>query len=88
MLTESAAICDSNMTSAVCKPWSHAETTSLSQVIIDLCACVDRTVGRRRAMKDTRERWYAAVGVKPSSEDPPYRSEVQIITFVEEGQLE
>ena len=37
MLTESAAVCDTITTSAVCSPWNPAGTTSSCQVISDLC---------------------------------------------------
>ena len=42
MLAGSAAICDSITSSAVFEPWSHVETTSRSQVVAEVCACVIR----------------------------------------------
>ena len=40
--------------------------TSRSQVIAELCACVDRAVDCRRAIKDRRKQWYAIGGIRPS----------------------
>ena len=69
MLAESAAIGHSITNSAVFEPWSHVETTSCSQVVAEVCVCVNQAVYRRRAVKDSREQWYAVGGIRPSSED-------------------
>ena len=36
-LAESAAICDSIVSSALFEPWSHVETASCSQVVAEVC---------------------------------------------------
>ena len=84
--------CDANKmhlttTSAVFSHWSHVGSTSSGRVVTDLCACMWRVVHRRRARKDTKEQWYAAGGVKPSSEDSVSGSGVPIPTVVKEPQV-
>ena len=88
MLTESAAVCDSITNSAVFEPWSHVETASCSQVVAEVCACVNQAVERRRAVKDSQEKWYAVGGNWPPSEDSALRSGVRISKIVEERQVE
>ena len=88
MLAESAAICDSITNSAVFEPWSHVETVSRSQVVAEVCACVNQAVDRRRAVKDSQEQWYAVGSIRPSSEDSASRSGVRISNIVEEGRVE
>ena len=58
MLAESAAVCDSITSTATFGPWSLVETTSRSQVVADVCACVNQAVDRRRAVKDSQAQWY------------------------------
>ena len=81
MLTESAAICDG----VLC---IHVVTTSSPQLITDLCSFVDRVVDRRRALRDTKDQWYAAGGASPSVEDSAFRSGVGISKIVEQVQVE
>ena len=69
MLAESAAVCDSITNSAVFKACSHVETASRSQVVAEVCACVNQALDRRRAVKDSQEQWYAVGGIRPSSDD-------------------
>ena len=88
MLVESSAICDSITHSAVFEPWSHVETASRSQVVAEVCACMNLAVDRRRSVKDSQEQWYAVCGIKPSSEDSASRSGTKISNFVEEGRVE
>ena len=85
MLSESAAIADSNMSSPVYAPWSVVESASANQVITDLCACWDRLVLRRRTAKDTNEGWYH--GGTPRKETVS-RPGVRISDVVEEGRVE
>ena len=54
-VTDSAAICNSITISAVCEPWSHVEAASRSQVVAEVCACVNQAVDRRRAFKNSQE---------------------------------
>ena len=88
MLAESAAICDSVTTSEVFERWSHVETASRSQVVTEVCACVNQAVDRRRAVKVSQGQWYAVGGIRPSSEDSNSRSGVRISNIVEEGRVE
>ena len=88
MLTESAANCQSITNSAVFEPWSHLETKFRSQVVAEVCACVNQAVDRRRAVKDSQEQWYAVGGIRPSSEDSASRSGVRVSNIVEEGPVE
>ena len=88
MLTESAAFCDSITNSAVFEPWSHVETTSRSQVVAEVCACLNQAVDQRRAVKDSQEQWYAVGGIRPSSEDSASQSGDRISNIVEEGRVE
>ena len=88
MLAESAANCDSIINSAVFEPWSHVESVSGSQVVAEVCACVNQAVDWRRAVKDSQEQWYAVGGIRPSSEDSASRSGVRMSNIVEEGQVE
>ena len=88
MLAESAAICDSITNSAVFEPWGPLETASCSQVMAEVCACVNQAVDRRRAVKDSQEQLCAVGGIRPSSEDSASRSGVRISNIVEEGRVE
>ena len=85
MLSESVAIADSITSSPVYAPWSVVASASASQVILDLCACWDQVVLRRRTAKDTSERWYH--GGTPRSETVS-RPGVRITDIVEEGSVE
>ena len=85
MLSESVAIADSITSSPVYAPWSVVASASASQVISDLCACWDRVVLRRRAAKDTSERWYHSG--TPRSETAS-RPGVRISDVVEDGRVE
>ena len=88
MLAESAAISDRIRHSAVFEPWSHVETTSRSQVVPDVCGCVNEALDRRRLVKDSQEQWYAVGSIRPSSEDSTSRSGVRISNIVEERRVE
>ena len=88
MLAEFSANCDSITNSAVFEPWSRVETASRSQVVAEVCACVNQGVDRRRPVKDSEEQWYAVGGIRPSSEDSASRSGVRISNLVEEGRVE
>ena len=88
MLAQSVAMCDSITNSAVFEPRSNVETASRSQVVAEVCACVDQAVDRRGAVKDSREQWYAVGGIRPSSEVSASRSDVRISSEVEDGRVE
>ena len=85
MLSESVAIADSITSSPEFAPWSVVASASASQVISSLCACWDRVVLRRCAVKDTSERWYHSG--TPRSETAS-RPGVRILDVVEEGRVE
>ena len=55
MLAETAAICDSITNSAVFDPWGHVETASRSQLVAEVCACVNQAVDKRKAVKYSQE---------------------------------
>ena len=63
-LTEFAATFNMKPNSAVFEHWIHVGTQSRSQVLAEVCACRDLAVGHLRAIKDTREQWYAAGGIR------------------------
>ena len=86
MLAESAANSDRITHSAVFEPWGHVEATSRSQVVVDVCGCLNEALDRRRLVKDSQEQWYAVGGIRPSSEDSTSRSGVRISSIVEEGE--
>ena len=88
MLAESAAISDRITHSLVFEPWSHLETTSRSQVVAEVCGCVNEALDRRRVVEDSQEQWYAMGGIRPSSEDSTSRSGVTISNIVEKGRVE
>ena len=88
MLAESAAFCDSITSVAVFEPWSHVETVSRSQVVAEVCACVNQAVDRRRAVQDSQEQWYTVGCIRPSSEDSGSRSTVRISNIVQRGRVE
>ena len=88
LLADFAAIYDSITNSAVFEPWIHVETTSRSQVVAEVCACVNQAVDRRRAAKYSQEQWYAVGGSRPSSKDSASRSGVRSSKKVEEGRVE
>ena len=64
------------------------ETTSRSQVVADVCRCVNEALDWRRVVKDSQEQWYAVGGIRLSSEDSTSRSGVRISNIVEEGRVE
>ena len=88
MLAESASISDRITHSAIFEPWSHVETTSRSQVVTDVCGCVNEALDRRRVVGDSQEQWYAVGGIRPSSEDSTSRSGVRISNVVEERRVD
>ena len=88
MLAESAALFDRITHSAVFEQWSPVETTSPSQVVADVCRCVNEALDWRRKVKDSQEQCYAVGGIMPSSEDSTSRSGVRISHIVEEGRVE
>ena len=88
MLAESAAISDRITHSAIFEPWSHVETTSRSQVVAEVCWCMNEALDQRRVVKDSQEQWYAVGGIRPSSKDSTSRSGVRISNIVEERRVE
>ena len=64
------------------------ENASRSQVVAEVCACVNQAVDRQREVKDSQEQWYAVGDIRPSSKDSASRSGVRISNIVEEGRVE
>ena len=88
MLAESATMSDRITRSAVFEPWSYAESKSRSQVVADVCGCVNEALDRRWFVKYSQEQWYPVGGIRPSSEDSTSRSGVRISNIMEEGRVE
>ena len=88
MLAEFAAISDKITHSAVFEPWGHVETTSCSQVVVDVCGCLNEALDRRKLVKDSQEQWYALGSIRPSSDDSTSRSGVRISNILERGRVE
>ena len=88
VLTEAAAISDSITSSSVYVPWSTVETESSTRIIVDLKACFEKVVERRRVVKDTSEQWYRLGAVRPSSGESSSQYGVRISIVVEEGQVD
>ena len=88
MLTEAAAISDSITSSSVYVPWSTVETESATRIFVDLKACFEKAVERRRVEKDTSEQWYRLGAVRSSSGESSSQYGVRISTVVEEGQVD
>ena len=88
MFAESAAIGDRITHSAVFEPWSPVETKPRSQVVPDVCGCVNEALDWRRVVKDSQEQWYAVGGIRSSSEDSTSRCGVRISNIMEEGRVE
>ena len=88
MLAESATICGRMTSSAVFERWSHVETASRSLVVLEVCACMNQAVDRRRAVKDSQEEWYGVGDMRPSSQDSGSRSGVRSPNIVEERRVE
>ena len=88
MLAESAAISDGITSSTAFEPWSQVETASRLQVVVEICAYVNKAVDRRRAVRDSQEKWYAVGGIKAFSEESAFQSGVRVSNIVEEGWVE
>ena len=88
MLAESASISDRITRSTIFEPRSNVETTSRSQVVADVCGCVNEALDRRSVVKDSQEQWFAVGDIRPSSQDSTSRSGVRISNVVEEGRVE
>ena len=60
-----------------------------SPVIVDLKSCREKSLSRRKAMKDTRERWFSTETVASSTvaETAP-RTRVRIVDVVEVGDVQ
>ena len=78
LFAEAAAICDNITSSAGFEPWSHVETTFRSQVVAELCACVNRSEDRWRQ---------SSQGIRPSSGGSESPSGVRIFNMVVEGRV-
>ena len=85
MQSECVAIADSITSSRVYAAWNFVEIACAGQIFIDLRACCDRVVLRRRTAKDTSERGYH--GGTPQSETAS-KPEVRISNVMKEGRIQ
>ena len=67
---------------------NRGATASRSQVVAEVCACVNQAVDRRRAVKYSQKQWYAICGIRPTSEGSASQSGVRISDIVDEGRVE
>ena len=88
MLNTAVTAVDAVQNSARFNPWG-AIGVEASPVIADLKSCREKISSRRKAMKDTRERWFSAETVASSAvaETAP-RKTVRISDVVEVGDVQ
>ena len=79
---------DAVQSSARFDPWGAIDVEA-GPVIADLKSCPEKTVSRRKAVKDTRELWFSAETVASSAvgETAP-RTTVRISDVVEVGDVQ
>ena len=87
MLNTAVAAADAVRNNARFDPWGAIGVEAVP-VIADLKSCREKIVSRRRAMKDTRERWFSAETVASSAvgETAP-RATVRISDVLEVGDV-
>ena len=61
---------------------------SSARFIADLNTCVEKSLDRRRVIKDTSEQWYTLGDVRPSSGESSSHYGVRISIVVEEAQVD
>ena len=88
MLNTAVTAADAVQNSARFDPWG-AIGVEASPVIADLKSCQEKVLSRRKAMKNTRERWFSAETVASSAvgETAP-RTSVRISDVVEVGDVQ
>ena len=88
MLNTAVTAADAVRNSAKFDPWG-AIGVEAGAVIADLKSCREKIVSRRKAVRDTRERWFSAETVASSAvgETAP-RTTVRIYTVVQVGDVQ
>ena len=88
MLNTAVTAADAVQNSARFDPWGAIDVEA-SPVIADLKSCPEKILSGRKAMKDTRERWFSAETVASSAvgETAP-RTSVRISDVVEVGDVQ
>ena len=87
MLNTAVTAADDVQNNAKFDPWG-AIGVEASPVIADLKSCREKILSRRKAMKDTRERWFSAETVASSSVgETAARTSVRISDVVEVGDV-
>ena len=88
MLNTAVTAADAVQNNARFNPW-EAIGVEAGPVIADLKSCREKIVSRRKAVKDTRERWFSAETVTSSAvgETAP-RTTVRISDVVEVGDVQ
>ena len=88
MLNTVVTAADAVRNSARFDPWGGIDVEA-SPVVADLKSCREKVMSQRKAMKDTRERWFSAEAVAASAvgESAP-RTTVRISDVVEVGNVQ
>ena len=88
MLNTAVTAADAVQNSAMCDTWGVIGVEA-GHVIADLKSCREKILSQRKAMKDTRERWFSAETVASSAvrESAP-RTTVRISDVVEVGDVQ
>ena len=88
MLNSAVTAADAVRNSARFDPWGAIDVEA-GPVFSDLNSCREKVMSQRKAMKDTRERWFSAETVVSSAvgEKPP-RTTVRISDVVEVGDVQ
>ena len=88
MLNTAVTAADAVQNSARFNPWG-AIGVEASPVIADLKSCREKILSRRKAMKDTRERWFSAETVASSAVgETASRTSVRISDVIEVGDVQ
>ena len=88
MLNTSVTAADAVRNSARFDPWG-ADDVEAGPVIIDLKSCREKIFSQRKAVKDTRERWFSAETVASSVVgESARRTTVRISDVVEVGDVQ
>ena len=88
MLNTAVTAADAVRNSSKFDPWG-ALGVEAGPVIADLKSCREKTMSRKKAVKDTRERWFGAESVAASGVDETApRKTVRISDLVEVGDVQ
>ena len=89
MRKDAVAVADSVTVNEEFNPWSVFGDAFNQQFVSDLKSSQEKVVMRRRASRDTSERWFGAQNAgSPSAWASPGRSGVRISDIVEEGRVD